>query len=90
MSGLIFSDNYFRISSARTLKCVLTLGKNYSRQHFDIQCIFFFFFFQKAVSDISSIETICMKCHIMFSGENKKNIAKNRLLKITHRVLSVK
>ena len=31
-----------------------------------------------------------MKCHIMFSGKNKKNISKYRLLKILPRVLSVK
>ena len=31
-----------------------------------------------------------MKCHILFSGKNKKNISKYRLLKILPRVLSVK
>ena len=31
-----------------------------------------------------------MKCQIMFSGKNKKNISKCRLLKILPRVLSVK
>ena len=31
-----------------------------------------------------------MKCHILFSGKNKKNISKCRLLKILPRVLSVK
>ena len=31
-----------------------------------------------------------MKCQILFSGENKKNISKCRLLKILPRVLSVK
>ena len=35
-------------------------------------------------------ETICMKCQILFSGKNKKNISKCRLLKILPRVLSVK
>ena len=30
-----------------------------------------------------------MKCHILFSEKNKKNISKCRLLKILHRVLSV-
>ena len=30
-----------------------------------------------------------MKCHILFSGKNKKNISKCRLLKILPRVLSV-
>ena len=30
-----------------------------------------------------------MKCQILFSGKNKKNISKCRLLKILHRVLSV-
>ena len=31
-----------------------------------------------------------MECHILFSGKNKKNISKYRLLKILPRVLSVK
>ena len=31
-----------------------------------------------------------MKCHILFSEKNKKNISKCRLLKILPRVLSVK
>ena len=31
-----------------------------------------------------------MKCHILFSGKNKKNISKCGLLKILPRVLSVK
>ena len=36
------------------------------------------------------IVSICMKCQILFSGKNKKNISKCRLLKILPRVLSVK
>ena len=39
-----------------------TLGKIFSRRHFEI---FFLFFPEK--------ETICMKCQILFSGKNKKN-----------------
>ena len=31
-----------------------------------------------------------MKCQILFSGKNKKNISKCRLLKILPRVLNVK
>ena len=46
-----------------------------SRQHFEIV---FLFFFQKSGSDISCkllpLKTICMKCQILFSGKNKKNI----------------
>ena len=54
----------------------------------------FLIFFQKTGFDISCKlspkETICMKCHILFSEKNKKNISKCRLLKILPRVLSVK
>ena len=35
------------------------------------------------------LETICMKCQILFSRKNKKNISKCRLLKIFPRVLNV-
>ena len=31
-----------------------------------------------------------MKCQILFSRKDKKNISKSRLLKIVHRVLSIK
>ena len=33
---------------------------------------------------------ICMKCQILFSGKNKKNISKCCLLKILPRVLSIR
>ena len=36
------------------------------------------------------LETVCMKCQILFSGKNKKNISKCHLLKILPRVLGVK
>ena len=60
----------------------------------DDKMIFFFFnFFQKIGFDISSKlsprETICMKCQIPFSGENKKNISKCHLLKFLPSMLSI-
>ena len=49
------------------------MGKTYSRKHFEI---FFLFFFQKTGFDISCklspVETICMKCQILFSRKIKK------------------
>ena len=75
------------IQSERTLSACLTelfadniimlsmLGNNISRQHIEI---FFSYFFQKTGFDISrklsQMETICIKCQILFSGKNKKNI----------------
>ena len=57
-------------------------------------CWYFSYFSQKTGFDISCKlspeETICMKYQILFSGKNKKNISKCRLLKILPRVLSVK
>ena len=38
---------------------------------------------------LSPLETVCMKCQIMFSGENK-NIPICRLLKIFLRMLSIR
>ena len=62
--------------------------------------IFFLFFpenwiwhFMQIVSlgdNLSPWETVCMKCQILFSGKNKKNILKCRLLQILPRVLSIK
>ena len=37
-----------------------------------------------------TMETICMKCQILFSGKNKKNISICCLLKILPRVLGIK
>ena len=37
-----------------------------------------------------AMETICMKCQILFSWTNKKNISNCHLLKILPRVLSIK
>ena len=49
-----------------------TLGKNFNRRHFKI----FFLFFQKigfhTSCKFSPLETICMKCQSLFSGENNK------------------
>ena len=50
-----------------------TLGKIFSRQHFEI---FFLIFSQKTGFDIScKLSTICMKCQILFSGKNKNIIS---------------
>ena len=56
--------------------------------------IFFSDFSQKIGLDISckmsSMETLCMECKVLFfGGKNKKNISKCPLLKILPRVLSV-
>ena len=68
-----------------------TLGKIFSRWHFEI---FFSYFSQKTGFDISCklcrMETICMKCQILFSGKNKKNITNLSSAKLIKRVLKVK
>ena len=51
-----------------------TLGKIFSRQHFEI---FFFSYF-------------CMKCQILFSGKNKKNIINLSSAENAQRVVKVK
>ena len=60
-----------------------TLGIKFQQKKFGFFFFFFFilfylffFFFQKTGFDISCklspVETICMKCQILFSGKNKK------------------
>ena len=53
--------------------------------------MFFFLFSQKTGFDISyklsSVETICMKCQILFSGKNEKNIINLSSAELTNRVL---
>ena len=60
------------------------LSKIFGRRHFEIYFLYFLYlkyisyFSQKTGFDISCKlspkETICMKCQILFSGKNKKNI----------------
>ena len=54
-----------------------TLGKIFSRRYFEI----FFLIFPK--------ETICMKCQILFSGKNKKNIINLSSAENAQRVVKV-
>ena len=67
-----------------------TLGKIFSRQHLK----YFSYFSQKTGYDIScklsSKETICMKCQILFSGENKKNVINLSFAENAQRVIKVK
>ena len=55
--------------------------------------IFFSYFSQKTAFVISCklfpMETICMKCQILFPGKNKKNTSKYRLPKILPSVRSI-
>ena len=60
----------------------------------DDKVVIIFLFSQETGVDISCKlslkETVCMKCQILFPGENKKNISKCHLLKILPKVLSIK
>ena len=74
--------SYFKISSDSIVIAGLstqelthsTVDKNFSRRHLE----YFSFFSQKTGFDISCklspLETICMKCQILFPGKNKKNV----------------
>ena len=54
----------------------------------------FVLIFQKSEYDVSCklspMETICMKCQIMFSGKNKKNIINLSSAELAQRVVKVK
>ena len=67
-----------------------SLGEFNSRQIGDT----FLIFPRKTGFDIlcklSPVETICMKCQILFSGKNRKSILKCHLLKILSSMPSVK
>ena len=67
-----------------------TLGKIFSRRHFEI----FFLFFQKTEFDISCklslLKTICMKCQNLFSGKNKKDSINLLSPELARRVVKVK
>ena len=71
-------------------------GEIFSRQHFEVFFLFFprFWFFMQIISDISCklspLETIFMKCLILFSGKNKKNITNLSSIELTQRVVKIK
>ena len=70
--------------------CFSTLGKIFSRWYFS----YFSYFSQKTGFDIlcklSPIKTICMKCQILFSGENKKTIINLSSAELAQRMVKVK
>ena len=65
---------------------VLTLGKIFSRRHTEI----FSYISQKTGFDISCklspMETICMKCQILFWGKIRKNIINLSSVELAQRV----
>ena len=66
-----------------------TLGKIFSRQHNEI----FFLFSQNTSFDslrkLSRMETICMKCQILFYRKNKKKNIKLSSVVLAKRVVNV-
>ena len=60
------------------------MGNIFSRQHFEMFFFFFFFFFfflifsrkqvLKVPAKLYPMETICIKCQILFSGKSKKKV----------------
>ena len=66
-----------------------TQGKIFSRWHFEI---FFFFFPEKQDLIFHAncpLETICMKCQILFHGKNKKYIINLLSAELAQRVVKV-
>ena len=55
-----------------SLLTLSTLGKIFSRRHFDIVFLFFTGNGFDISCKLSPLETICMKCQILFTGKNKK------------------
>ena len=66
-----------------------TLGKIFSRQHFEMH-FFFLNFPRKQDLTFHAIETICMKCPVLFFGKNKKNIINLSSAEFAQRVVKVK
>ena len=99
-----FSSQYMSSSKVKhlllSLSCCLnicmalafsTLGKIFSKRHIKV---FFFLFFQKTGFDssfkLSPLETIWMKCQILFSGKKKENIINLSSAELAKRELKVK
>ena len=63
-----------------------TLDKIYNRRQFET----FPYLSKKTECDISyKLETICMKCHILFSGKSKKNVINLLSAELAKRVVKV-
>ena len=59
------------------------MGNIFSRQHFEI----FFLYFPE---NKFLIETICMKCQILFKGQNKTNVTNLSTAELAERVVRIK
>ena len=59
------------------------MGNFFSRQHFEI---FFLYFSENRFL----IETICMKCQILFKGQNKTNVTNLSTAELAERVVRIK
>ena len=85
--SLPWKTNCFKDKGYLTLS---TLGKIFSRRHIGV----FFFSSQKTGFDISCklspVETICMKCQVLFSGKNNKNITNLSSAELFVRVVKLK
>ena len=86
MSKITFSDDVAQIFLWRGKRNINVFFFFLADSANDKLVIFLLIFSQKIGFDIScklsALETICMKCQILFSGKNKKNIPKCCLLKI--------
>ena len=59
------------------------MGNFFSRQHFEI---FFLYFSENRFL----IKTICMKCQILFKGQNKTNVTNLSTAELAERVVRIK
>ena len=78
------------------------LGKNFRRWHFEIFFlfflekriqhfeIFFLFFLEKMICHFMQTVSISMKCQILFSRKNKKNIISLSYAEFAHHMASIK
>ena len=91
LSYVVSNEQIQQISKSKFLFCWALMDKKFST---DDNLKYFSYFSQKTGFDISCIlspmETICMKCQILMSGNNKKNVTNLSSAEVAQRVPVVK
>ena len=81
--------NFISISGFPFSLPLSTLGKFFSRWHFEIFFLILIFLVTQKTG-FYIVETICMKFQILFSGKNKKNIINFSSAELVKRMVKVK
>ena len=80
--GIFFQSLCVQHTNLEIIFTICMLGKDFSRRHFEI---FFVFILENRIWHL--VQIVCMKCQILFSRQNKKNIISLSSAEFAHGVI---